>query len=1028
MEKKKLWQGLTTTTAVLLTVSVVGSGIADTQASTLNSWLGTSNYKIVEVEGEATGDGTYFKSEFQTLEELFEAEVETARQLSAEGSVLLKNDNQALPLDIASETVTLWGLNSHNPTLGGMIGSSPSYNAETGQKSYPIEEALKEKGFSLNEEMISLYSGEEASAYARKNGHSLMPSFGMTYENSAMYAVGELPTSMYTKDVLESADDTAAIVVISRDNSEAADYNPNMANATEGDDFERPLALSTYEKDMIALAKEHSAKVIVLVNSDNPMEIDELKKDKEIDSILWTGAPGLYGFLGVADILSGEVSPSGHLSDTYAVNSASAPAMVNFGVYTYTNSTVGSKELTETNKADWYLVESEGIYSGYKYYETRYEDLILGNGNANAADGSSTGSAWNYADEISYPFGYGMSYTTFEQTLDSVELEVGGMGTATITVTNTGDMTGKSVVELYVQAPYTEGGLEKSAIQLLDFGKTQTLEPGASETLVIEFDPKYMASYDETLEKDNETLGVWVLEAGDYYFAIGNGVHEALNSILANKQGSTEGLISITPDEAVDAAHSVLWNLAETDTETYSTGVENALQDADLNHLIENAVDYTTRTDWTKGWTPVETLTPTEEMMVGLTNRTYSLTENGEGLTWGEDHGLKWIDLLLTDEEGNYTGTLDLEDEKWDLLVEQMTLDEAINFVENGGSGMPAIASVQFPYNAIKDGPIGFAFDQVPGYSAQWTESNASEPTYVAEDDKMAGYSSAVMPTEPVVASTWNKELVEREGEILGESGLWANIPSIFAPGLNLHRTPYCARNHEYYSEDAMLTNLLGMAVCKGGKTKGFMFAPKHFAFNHQELNRSGLSTFFAEQAGRENELRAFQGALESNYAGGVMTAFNRIGTVYAGAAEGTQVQIARNEWGYTGWFTTDLINGADYMNWKDGVLGGSSTMLSNSDTYAETEWGTMVANKDKIASDTVFQEKMKNGIKYFLYTALQSSAANGIKSTTESVYVKTWWQNMILGIEIVFAVLTLLFGVLYVKECLKKGSRKSRA
>lgn len=1023
MPREKVWRGFATTTASLLVLSMGVSSIADSRAGFLNSKLGTSNYKTIKSEEEASGDGSYFDSEFQTLEELINAETQVAAQIAQEGSVLLKNNDQALPLDTGSEKVTLWGLNSSCPILGGLIGSSVVVNAEAGQQAYGIREALLEKGFSLNTDMVDFYNSSAMDDYRMRAsffgnevpGHALIPAFTPTYENPSEYFVGEAPASLYTEDILKTADDTAAIVVLSRDNSEASDYSTDMKNSAPGDSFERPLALSQNEREMIALAKEHSTKVIVLLNSDNPMEIGELKEDEGIDSILWTGAPGMSGFLGVADVLSGEANPSGHLPDTYAVHATSAPSMVNFGVYTYTNSSNAGGDLTEANRGDWYVVESEGIYVGYKYYETRYEDSILGNGNADALEGSTTGSSWNYADEVAYPFGYGLSYTTFDQELKSVDLEIGGKGTAVVSVTNTGDVAGKSVVQLYVQAPYTQGGLEKAAVQLLDFGKTELLEPGESTELTIEFDPQYMTSYDEKTVKSNETEGAWVLEAGDYYFSIGNGAHEALNNIIAKKQDSNDNLIKITDEETINAENAILWQLENQDTETYSINVKNALQSADLNNLIEGSVEYTTRNDWTKGWEPVENLTPTDEMMIGLTNRTYSLSANGNGLEWGTDSGLKLVDFITTDEDGNYTGVIDFNDPSWDTLVNEVTLEEALKFMENNGEGFQSIQSVGYPSNGFNDGPLGFVFDQVPGYSQKWSSSDSEEATYVSEDEEYASYSMAVMPTEPVVAATFSKELVEREGEILGEISLWANIPGIMGPGLCLHRNPYCARNHEYYSEDSMLTNLMGTAVCKGGSSKGLMMEPKHLAFNHQEMNRTGISTFFTEQSGRENELRGFQGSLQSNYAMGIMTAFNRIGTVYSGAYEGVLVQIVRNEWGFTGWITTDLINGADYQNWKDAISGGSSATLSNLSTYAETEWGTMADSKSEIRKDTDFQTKMKTSLKYYLYTTARSNAMNGITSDTETIYVRTWWQNTILGVEIGLGILTALFAILYV-------------
>lgn len=744
---------------------------------------------------------------------------------------------------------------------------------------------------------------------------------------------------------------------------------------------------------------------------------------KKLDSILWVGAPGINGFKGVADVLSGEVNPSGHISDTYAVNSTSAPAMVNFGVYQYTNSSqAGSAAvLTEANKADWFLVETEGIYNGYKYYETRYEDLVYGRSNAGAADGATAGSAWNYADEVTYPFGYGISYTTFDQQLVSVDVKLGGMGTAVVKITNTGNVAGKSTAQLYFQAPYAEGGLEKSSIQLLGFAKSDILNPGASETLTIEFDPQYMASYDENMVKADQTAGAWVLDAGDYYFAIGNGAHEALNNILANKLGSTDSLVQTVDTEVIDGNNAKVWNLRNTDIETYSVDVENALQDSDINNLIPDTAEYTTRADWTKGWKEIEAITPTEEMMIGLTNSRYELTENGDGVTWGADNGLKAIDFMLLDDNGNYAGVVDFNDPTWDQLMDQVTLEEAIQFIEKGGDDIENIDSISLPRSYANDGPLGFTYDQVGGYFVRWSAGLTTEPTYVKESDEYATYAMNSMPTEPVVAATFNTELVEREGQLMGEDGLWANESSLFAPGLNLHRNPYCARNHEYYSEDSILTNLMGNAVSKGGQSKGLMMEAKHFAFNHQESNRSGISTFFTEQAARENELRGFQGAMENNYVDGIMTAFNRAGVDFVGAKEGLLNQITRTEWGYTGWLVTDMINGADYMNWKDITFANGGSALTTS-AYDTSDIGTMAASKGEIAKDTQFQLNMKQNIKYWVYNMVASNAMNGLTNTSEMVYILTWWQYALYAGIAGFGILTLGAAVMYALK-----SRKSK-
>ena len=1013
-----LWRGLTAVFASLLALVIGASSILQANAAFVNGQLGITNYKIVDkAEGAAT-DSTYFKSEFSSLADLIDAKNAYSVEIASEGAVLLKNNDAALPIDSAAETVTLWGLNSVHPTLGGKIGSSVFADAASGQVEYGIVSSLKEKGFKLNEKMISLYDTDDMTkTYGRAGGHSINPSFGKMFENGTMYNVGEAPADIYTDDVLSSADGTVALVVLSRDSSEAADYHPDMQNLikkgkeyNETDTYERPLALTTNEKAMIELAKAHSTRVIVMINANNPIEIEELKNDDAIGAILWAGEPGINGFLGVADVLSGKVNPSGHLSDTFAVSSVSAPSMVNFGVYLYTNNSKNGTGdlLTDNNKGDWYLVESESIYNGYKYYETRYEDLILGRANADSAAGA-IGSAWNWDDEVSYPFGYGLSYTTFEQKLESVDVNIGNVCSAVVDVKNTGDVAGKSVVQLYVQSPYKEGGLEKSAIQLVAFGKTGVLEPGASEKVTIVFDPAYFASYDENAVKANGTQGAWVLEDGDYYFAIGNGAHEALNNVLAKKTGSTDNLVMTAATEEINPDNALVWNLGTADIETYSVNVENQLQDMDINKLIEGTVEYTTRADWTKGWTTVPAITPTDAMMVGLRDMVYTFGENnGDAVTWGKSGARKLIDTVLTEEDGSYVGVLDFDDPLWDELLDQITLDEAIQFLAKAGDDLENIDSIQLARVYCNDGPLGYTADQVGGYFVRWTENDKNNPYYTPESDPHATYRMAVMPTEPMVAATFNRDMVIREGELLGEDGLYSKESSIFAPGLNLHRAVYCARNHEYYSEDSVLTAYMGDALCSGLRSKGTMAEPKHFAFNHQESNRSGLSTFMTEQAAREGELRNFQMCMSNNNAQGIMTAFNRAGTVYSGGYRPTVTNIARNEWGYMGWFVTDMINGADYMNWRDIVAAGGGAALTSS-AYDTSDIGSMEASKDVIAKDQVFQQEMKNNLKYYLFNIAQSNAMNGISSTTEIVYIRTWVENAVFAAEICLGVLTAL-------------------
>ncbi|MBQ6755886.1 MAG: glycoside hydrolase family 3 C-terminal domain-containing protein [Oscillospiraceae bacterium] len=1028
MKSRKLGlkRGLAALLASIFVLLLFGTAIAEANAGKINSFLGTSSYKI-EKTGESAGDGIYFESEFKTLKEVIDAKEALAREISDEGTVLFKN-NGALPLSKTGDKVTFWGLNVIAPTFGGLIGSTTSVNYEAGQQTITLVDAMKELGFSVNEEMLALYNSDAAKPFYRKAaffgqevpGHSLIPVFWPMFETADSYIIGELPSNLYTDAALNAAKDTTAIVFLSRDSSEASDYAVSTMKDPNGDNFERPMGLSDYEKAMIDLAKANSnGKVIVVINADVTMELEDLKQDEGISAIVWAGLPGAYGFRGVADVLAGDVNPSGHISDTYAVDSTSAPAMQNFGLFFYTNEDIDPGN----DKGNWYIVESEGIYVGYKYYETRYEDAVLGQGNATTGAGATGGRAyWNYAEEVTYPFGYGLSYTTFDQEFQSVDFNIGGESKAVVKVTNTGSVAGKDVVQLYVQSPYTAGGLEKSAIQLVGFAKTGILQPGASETVTVEFDAKYVASYDENAVKADGTVGAWVLDAGDYYFAIGNGAHEAINNVIALKQGNADFLEKTADTDVIDMNRAKKVSVANKDIETYSVGVQNELQDGDLNKLLPGTAEYFTRADWSKGWHGTWGVTANDAMLKNLHNQVYELTENGEGVTWGASNGLRLIDLVQFDENGNYQGAVALDDPLWDMLLENVTLEEAVNFMERAGDNFDPINSIGLHAVTAYDGPVGFVSDQVPGYTVNWSESEKNEPTYVGPNDEYAMWQMPTFPTEPVVAATFNVELVEREGELMGEDSLWSNACSIFGPGLNNHRATYNSRNHEYYSEDSMLTNILGVAVCKGGKSKGLMMEPKHFALNHQEANRSGTSTFITEQGARENELRGFQGCLEGNYAQGVMTAFNRLGTVYAGAHRGLLTEILRNEWGYTGYVITDMINGPEYMNWRDVTLAGGGGCLTST-AYESSIIGsaTSAENLKKIQKDTAFQQELKQMLKYDLYTFANSNTMNGITSDTRIVRTFPWWEITVIAADVVFGVATVALCALYVVDLCKK-------
>ncbi len=553
--------------------------------------------------------------------------------------------------------------------MGGDMGSSPTGNEGTDADTVDFVEALTAKGFTTNSDLQALYASLESTFVTEVD----MWGSTITYMHiTTPYTDGVFTSKEPSQAAMAAADAdwqsslddyNVMIITIARSASENGTYLPGEDGVDASQDLNQtdPLGLSDDERDLIAAAvaakETNGGKVIVLLNNASAMEIEEIAENDGVDAILEIGLPGGYGFYGVADILSGDANPSSHLSDTYAVVNANAPSAQNFGNYTWTN----ANSDYSINSAQ---VEAEGIYVGYKYYETRYMDSVLGQGNASAAVGSTDGVAWSYDNEVTYSFGYGLSCTTFEQTLDSLEVDLENQTvTATVTVTNTGDVAGKDVVQLYVSTPYTDydiaNGIEKAGVQLLGYEKTAELGAGESETVTITADMQYMASWDSTSDNAAGTTGCYILDAGTYYFALGNGAHEAANNVLA-AQGCT---VADGMTEDGDTSLVATWELDELDNTTFAytkngTAVENQLEDMDLNYWMEGTVTYLSRSDW-EGNFPItyENLTATDEMLDVMDNDNYDITANGDtsSVIFGEDNGLTlanlkghpvWADIL----------------------------------------------------------------------------------------------------------------------------------------------------------------------------------------------------------------------------------------------------------------------------------------------------------------------------------------------------------------------------------------------
>ena len=1016
--KRNLWRGLTTLTASLLTVSVAAGPVVDSYRTDIDKFLGTKSSAMVT---DSTDEDLYtYKSDYSSTTELLDSIEDLGERMSEEGTVLLKNENNALPLSKdETQKLSLLGFSSYYPVQGGDMGSSLSVNKGTDADTVDFVEALNAKGFGINEDLQKLYKSLEADFKTEVNMWGNIMEY---YHITAPATDGVFASKEPSQEKMDSVDDkwkdsmddyNVMLVTIGRSSTENGTYLPGVDGVDASQDLNQtdPLGLSDDERDLINAAVEakenNGGKVIVMLNNANAMEIDEIKNNDGVDAIMEIGFPGGYGFYGVADILSGEANPSGHLTDTYAVTNANSPAAQNFGNYEWTNADPSVNINAEE-------VEAEDIYTGYKYYETRYADTVLGQGNADATVGSSTGKAWNYDDEVSYPFGYGLSYTTFEQTLKSVDVDLANRTvTAEVDVKNTGDVAGKDVVQLYTSVPYTdydvENKVEKSAVQLLDYEKTDMIEPGESQTVTITADAQDMASWDSSCENETGTTGNWILDNGTYYFTVGNGAHEAVNNVLAAQDQDVEG----------NKDNVQTWELGDFDSSSFAvtlngTPVENQLQDADLNNWMEDTVTYLSRNDWEGTWPETyKDLTATDEMISTMADDYSDIEANGDpsSVTFGADNGMTLA---------NMKGVEDITDERWSTLMDQLTLEECLIRTGLGGTSTKVIESITSPEAIQNDGPNGFNSYPLGQYAN--SDASTGDPCVIAEDDPNRDYKMGVMANETVIGQTFSKQLAAEWGKAVGNYSLWANTAIWWGVGTNLHRTPYNARNHEYFSEDAVLTAGQGAAIIKAGHDYGVLIAPKHLAFNDTEINRTGIAEFMTEQAARENELRGTQSCIEDANALAVMTTYNRVGCVTSNAHTGLLLNILHKEWGFKGLMSEDFIQDPAYTKIHMAVHNGVTMTCNTGDnTMAAVEAVWPYWSVENASQSEELLTDLKQAMLYQNYALANSNAMDGMSTSTHIEKLNTWYDNLITGLRIGFGVLTVLCAAMYLLGLKKK-------
>lgn len=966
MVLKRLSRGLTTLFTAILTVTIGLTALAYQAEADVNQILGTTSYKIVQTEEEGEVDTMYFKPKTSSIDEFMRQKLDIIEQITDEGTVLLKNEGNALPL-AAGARVTLFGKASYNSVYGGNSGNAQIGNLGNTNINKTFRAGLEEAGFAVNEEMWEFYA-------QRNIAYDAAP--------SAEPAAGTLPMGK----IGEYSD--AGIVVLSRVTGEGSD-------APDG-----YYELTSTELDLVRTAKEHCDEVIVIVNSPSPIAIHALKEDAGVGAILQIGGLGALGTVSVGKILAGEVSPSGKLVDLYAADSRSSAAYQSAGTTEYANASAISSAATSIGigaGGTKYTVFAENIYVGYKYYETRYEDCVLGNGNAASTAGTFASSGnWNYDEEVDYSFGYGLSYTQFSQEITAFEVK-DNVVTMTVRVTNTGEKAGKDVVQLYVQSPYTsydrENGIEKSAIQLVGIGKTDLLEKGGSEDVTISMDLYSIASW------DSEGAGTWILDAGQYYFAIGNGAHEALNNVLAAKDVASAGgdadfvkswtnesLSNFAQFEFTEAGFTTENGLYHNNTEV---AAENRLADADLNALIgDGTVTYLSRSDWSGTWPQgLPKVSATEAMIGQITFKTeYEKGEPvGDTYTYGADTA---YNLLMA--KG-----LSYDSEVWEGILDQLMVEEMIAIVGKNFGAIDPVFGLNFPGTNDNDG-VGSG--PCVGYPSSYDKGS----TVIEGETRYSAIEPRMYPSETVDAATFNQELIYELGEIMSEDCFYTGMTTLWGPGLNIHRHPYAGRNFEYFSEDSQLTYILGAQITAGVQSNGVICGPKHFAFNDQETDRYGFAVYTNEQAGRENSLRGFEGAVAVAKAKNVMTSLNRVGARWVGINTALQNDILRSEWGFDGYTITD--NALEpYMCGRSIALGTDKLMLLPGNERNDE------LNKTALLADSTLFAAVRQACHRILYVYVNSKAMNGISANTRMVPVTPWWKTALVNINVMLGCLVAL-------------------
>ena len=994
MAKPKLWLGLAGVGALLTTTVFAGQRVADDNAGLINDALKLTAQKIDKIDSDLV-EGSAYADEDGSLsndgwKEMIKDSYKFCEELVEQGSALLKNDNGALPLKENERNITLLGQGSKSLFMrSGAGGAAPNES-----KVVNLVSAFEEKcGFNVNHTLYDKYTEYKQSDF-------------LLSDNGPIRMVEHAYSDDFYNDEVKNSFakyGDAAIVTFMRIGTENVDPSDGQ------------LELSSDERKLLELVRDYKAngtfkKVIVLINSPLPMAVDwAMGDDYGVDALLFIGVPGYYGIEGAVHVLMGKdragnvVNPSGHLPDTFAASAASSPAYVNWG-----QSSIA--------------VYSEGVYVGYKYYETRYADAVMGQGNATGSKGVTQGEGnWNYADEMGYPFGYGLSYVEFDQRINKVTYDQKtDMINVEVEVENKGDIDGKASIQVYVNPPYTDfdkqNGLGKAAIELMAYDKVD-VKAHEKVTTTVSFDRYFLCTYDYKVNK------TYILEGGDYYVALGNGAHEALNNVLGTIDNGYV-LVDHNGDPYTANSNAVKKLEIQENKSLYSvshyndTEVTNQFDDADYNNVaIDNGkstITYLDRQDWEGTWPTKISSNPGSAQ--GDMRQYYNKEEHDDGgLSYTDGDGIDYnveypdgkitfsemsdVPLEGTVEKGRFAGQEGAD--IWDAFIKQMDLDDLVISVTDC-RGILDVLKVLKKGNAIFEGPEGLL------------------ATYQYGDKRWA----TGFPTGPTYTGTFDHNMQRKYGEFYGEDALFCGVACVNAPGANINRCPYGSRASEYASEDGIMNYNVAANIIGAARRKGLIMNIKHCFLNNQETGRQRIYTYCNEQAIREIYLKPFEGGLTKGHSLGIMTSYNRIGARYAACHEPLMKNVMRGEWGYRGQIIDDALQGSNNDQYSNGPAmlhcGTDIFCLDGSRGGQLRSW--VIDNND----GTILRD-LQRANKYIMYS-VSRSWMGGITVTEEEIQesMNPWWKKAVTGIVIgTTGVSVALFGAYVAFEVLEFVGKK---